>query len=186
MAAEGADTQVPASLQTEGKAQSWTSRHVVRHALDSHVYGAQIVGSGPRPPTVLESTQYPPTTHRPVVTSQRAPPGHALSVVHEDGQVAFAPSHANGAHVGAPTDRARRGVQCPIGEEHVSHAPSHARSQQTPSEQASLAQSAPLAHCWPKFVRHVLVASQTLPSAQLSGSSAETTGVHLPGTAEQV
>ncbi len=130
--------------------------------------------------------QKPPTTQRPVVTSQRALPGQALSVLHADGQLELVPSHAYGAHVGAPTDRARRAVQWPIGEVHVSHAPSHARSQQTPSEHAPLAQSAALVHCCPRFVRHTLAESQTFPCAQLSGSSAETTGVHLPGTAEQV
>jgi hypothetical protein len=100
--------------------------------------------------------------------------------VHVAGHVACAPSHAKGAHVGAPAVRAGLAPHVPVSGAQTSHGPSHGRSQQIPCAQWPVAQSASTVHPRPALRRHVEIAVQTSSPAQLSGSSADTTLTHLP------
>jgi hypothetical protein len=162
-------------------------RHVSRHAPDSQANGAQLAAAPDGSPSVEPSMQYAPVMHAAVSGSHRVPFGHSALVVHAVGQLALAPSQANGAQVGAPTERASRNVHVPGVAVHVSHGESHGRSQHTPSVAlppgiAQMPDAHPLGfeQVLPAFVRQAPVPSHVLSPVQVSKSSSRVTAVQVP------
>jgi hypothetical protein len=168
------------SSQTAGATQSSTLRQDVRHSEPPHVYGVQFARVPSASPTVERSTHDAPETQVPDSVSHREPGGQALSDVHDVGHVVDVPSQAYGAHPPGPDVRALRRPHFPVKAAQLSHGPSHADSQHTPSAQCPLVQSELTAHPRPIFCLHSLVDEQIRSPEHVSGSSASTTLLHLP------
>jgi hypothetical protein len=164
--------------------QSCASRHAVRHAASSQVYGAQSSAESPARPSIRSSRQSGPSKHCFVLESQRAFVGHWSSDVHSVGHAGLVPSHAYGAQRGSPDERAVRSVHVPAVAAHVSQGASHDRSQHTPCEHVPSRQSAVVEQGPPRLLRHFDVSSQVRSPLQPLTSGADTTGAHVPGVAE--